>query len=247
MRTESLLDTPLATGTVTVEIRAEEPLGAPLVRFVESIFRNTSLMVSTQGLSTGGRDDAVLRVESFRTSQDGAGVVVELTCAVVPSSAWRVLVGRLHAFDVSAATLSSLSLRQNGRTGTPRSEESLFAADCPAALGGDPGFPLSYSQSGSHQASLDVELKPGVTKEQREEVIAALNAWLQTREGGFFEPGHHPVTAAHDCPAIEEVSELLPAARFDNWVVTEEAFHVALRQLAYLQRRYGCIGAVEVR
>ncbi|MFF6980010.1 hypothetical protein ACFZAV_20220 [Streptomyces sp. NPDC008343] len=131
MRTEALLDTPLATGTVTVEIRTEEPLGAPLVRFVESIFQNTSLVVSTQGLSTSGRDDAVLRVESFRTSQDGAGVVVELACG-----------------------------------------GSVFG------LAG---------------------------------------------------------------------AERLLAARFEIWTAAEEAFHAAIRQLAYFQRRYGCIGAVEVR
>lgn len=69
----------------------------------------------------------------------------------------------------------------------------------------------------------------------------------QTCEGGFFEPGHPPATAAHDCPAIEEVSERLLAARFEMWTVAKEAFHAAIRQLAYFQRRYGCIGAVEVR
>lgn len=63
MRTEALLDTPLTTGTVTVEVQTEEPLGAPLVQFVESIFHSTSRVVSTQtAVSAAGRPHPHARV-----------------------------------------------------------------------------------------------------------------------------------------------------------------------------------------
>lgn len=244
MNVACLFDLAKGAGPLTVTLVAEEKLPKALKSEIEGILRNTATLVSSQGLSPG-RDDAVLNVLSLVFSADGRTAVAELEAVSVPAAAWRVLIGLLSAFDTMAATIDEVRIEQPGYAGKTYSEADLFAQSYPGT-DPKPGFALTHEQSPSNDAAVEVTLVKDVSKELRDSIEAAMNAWLQTAEGGFFEDGDEPVSNAHDCPKVKRSGNRLLVARMDAWEGDEGAFRAVINQMAHFQRLHGCIESVSV-
>lgn len=237
------IDRASVTGSIKMTVRLEVPLAGLLKRELEDTLRSVSLLVESQGLSPA-RDDVRCGVGEISVSADGLQLSAVLTCVAVPPAAWRVLVGLLSAFDTMAATIDEVRIEQHGFTGNALSANDLLGTDYPGADAA-PGFALTHELSASDDATVAVKLAKGVEPAVRDEIEAAMNAWLLTANGGFFNDSEDPVTNAHDCPKVKRSGARL-IARLDAWQGHEAAFDAVINLLAHFQRRLGGIEAVEI-
>lgn len=244
MQTDFLIDSKLVTGTVRVLATAEEPLDPELTEFIDANVRNAALLVSSQALSPTG-PEARMEVASLVFASDRLSLDGELNCEAVAPAAWRVLAGLFFAFNMASATLTALSFEQKGYGGAARSEAEVLGVPYPEMVA-DPGFPVSVSRKRGHLAALEIEVADTLAKPARAAIVSALNAWLRTCQGGFFADGKQPVTAAHDCPRMNDKAPKVLVARFDIWTANDAAFNAVVNMLSHFHRKHDCVRGVKV-
>ncbi len=242
MHTEFLIDLAPLSGKVWIDIVAEAALPPELVDFLETKIRGAATLVTAQGLSSGAA--ARLDVLRFGVSAAGRTLQVELDGQSVPPSVWRIMAGMLSAFDMASATLTELRFRQDGHAGPSSTLDDVLSVPYPPPI--VVSFPLNRRPRQREAASLEIELIDVVADVVRDELVVALNAWLRTCLGGFFQDGLPPITGAHDCPRIDETAPTLLVARMDIWTGNDAAFDAALRLLDAVHRRQPCIREVKL-
>lgn len=222
MESELAVNVAAQRSSSRVRILLPAPAEAPFLALLQRCVDAAVGLVAAQGLAVDGASASAEWVP-LGAHQDR--LEAQLTLENAHPSFWRVLLGRLMAFDVASTAI----LRFDVQGAAPAVEAARVLAlaypQPPAAT----DFDLDRTHPGDHSRSVEVlPSEPGAV----EPLKALLANWLECCNGGFFASGSHPVTNAHDCPGPRSVGRGLVLARLNIFSGDEAAFDVLLRALA---------------
>jgi hypothetical protein len=244
MEIEYLLDLEAAKSSVQLTISASnliDPLFSPLL---DGIVDDTVAVVNGQGMSMTHMSASMSASEGVEV-EDRHSRQYKIKCRGTDPSVWRVMSGLLHRFDVF--NLSLTSIRFVGMSGKPRhyANDQILRLPYPVRRGAE-NFLLEEDPGTDTSRSVEIELLPKSDKIGQDILLPALNAWLRTASGGFFEDGKHPSTNVHDCIGFENEGGQLLVARFEDYLGSEAAFDVLVNELDFFHRQYNCIQSVRM-